>query len=296
MLLFNPHVSVYHRLEAHLVSEEGLDVFGAVSKGQFFVYHGFNHNCGWMHTSSGTDTQDAFLVKLKEEDGRKMYSYGQEWRPVSTRNITVPYKDEDGTVRERTFEVDYTHHGPIVAMRDDYHVTITPLHMPEKELEQSFLTMKTTGLESFKKVMSIRSNSTNNTVYADSEGNIGYWNGDFVPRRNPDANYREPVISNPENDWKGLHELDEIIHVINPENGWIQNCNSTPYLSAGEYSPKTGDYPAYMICDGKSSANRLPFSGTGTEGPPSRQLKFSLEKPLPAGFPGWPTNTSPGTP
>ncbi|MCA6074307.1 penicillin acylase family protein [Fulvivirga sedimenti] len=246
MLLINPHVSVYHRLEAHLNSEEGLDVYGAVSKGQFFVYHGFNNYCGWMHTSSGTDTHDAFLMKVKEEKGKKYYSYGDKWREIETKSITVPYKNRDGQLNKRTFQVDYTHYGPIVTKRDEYYVAITPLHMPEKELEQEFMTMKADGLEGFKKVMSIRSNATNNTVYADVDGNIAYWNGNFVPRRNPEANYRKPVLSTPENDWKGLHELDEIIQVINPVNGWIQNCNSTPYLASGEYSPKKGDYPAYM--------------------------------------------------
>jgi acyl-homoserine lactone acylase PvdQ len=246
MLLINPHVSVYHRLEAHLTSDEGLDVYGAISKGQFFIYHGFNNYCGWMHTSSGTDTQDAFLVSMKEENGKKYYSYGSSWREVKSREITVKYRDETGTIKERQFKVDYTHHGPVVAKRDEYFVSITPLHRPEKELEQRFRSMKADGLEAFTKLMRIRSNSTNNTVYADVDGNIAYWNGNFVPKRNPDENYRKPVISNPENDWDGLHPLDEIIHVINPSNGWIQNCNSTPYLSAGEYSPKVGEYPAYM--------------------------------------------------
>jgi len=246
MLLINPHVSVYHRLEAHLNSREGLDVYGAISKGQFFVYHGFNNYCGWMHTSSGTDTQDAFLVSVREENGKKAYSYGNEWRNIESRLIMITYLDEDGTLATREFYVDYTHFGPIVAKRGEHFVTITPLHQPDREIEQYVRSMKANGLDQFTEFMRIRANSTNNTVYADVDGNIAYWNGNFVPRRNPAANYREPVLGNPENDWKGLHPLEEIIQVINPENGWIQNCNSTPYLAAGEYSPKPENYPAYM--------------------------------------------------
>ena len=246
LLLINPHVSLYHRLEAHLSSGEGLDVYGAVSKGQFFIYHGFNNYCGWMHTSSGTDTHDAFLVRVKEEDGIKYYSYGDDWREIRTKVIRIGYLDDEGNKTHRIFTVDYTHHGPIVAKRDEFYVAITPLHMPEKELEQEWKTMKTTGLDSFTEVMKIRSNATNNTVYADKEGNIAYWNGNFVPRRNPAANYRLPVMSSPENDWNGLHPLEEIIQVQNPASGWIQNCNSTPFLSAGPDSPEPGDYPAYM--------------------------------------------------
>ncbi len=248
MLVINPHVSVYHRLEAHLVSEQedGLDVYGAVSKGQFFIYHGFNNFCGWMHTSSGTDTQDSFLETIEERDGRLQYKFGDQWRDVDTRQHTIRYRQDDGSMAERTYAVHYTHHGPVLAKRGEYHVSLTPLHMPEKELEQEWKTMKAGGLEDFREVMSIRSNATNNTVYADVDGNIAYWNGNFVPRRNQARNWRQPVPSAPENDWMGLHPLDEIIQVINPSVGYIQNCNSTPYLAAGPDSPKPGDYPDYM--------------------------------------------------
>lgn len=248
MLIINPHVSVYHRLEAHLVSEQenGLDVYGAVSKGQFFVYHGFNNYCGWMHTSSGTDTQDSFLETVEERNGKLQYQFGEEWRDIISRDITMNYKQEDGSQGKRTYTVHYTHHGPIMARRGEYLVSLTPLHMPEKELEQEWKTMKAKGLEDFKKVMSIRSNATNNTVYADVDGNIAYWNGNFVPERNPNHNWRSAVPSAPENDWIGLHPLDEIIQVINPATNYIQNCNSTPFLAAGTSSPQAEDYPAYM--------------------------------------------------
>lgn len=149
-------------------------------------------------------------------------------------------------MKTRTYEVKYTHHGPILARRGEYHVSLTPLHQPAKELEQEWKTMKAAGLEDYKEVMSIRSNATNNTVYADVDGNIAYWNGNFVPKRNPDHNWQFAVPSAPENDWMGIHPLEEIIQVISPESGYIQNCNSTPYLAAGADSPKAGDYPDYM--------------------------------------------------
>ncbi len=248
MLVINPHVSVYHRLEAHLISEQenGLDVYGAVSKGQFFVYHGFNNYCGWMHTSSGTDTQDSFLETVAERNGKLQYKFGDEWRDIISKEISLKYRKEDGSMANRRYTVHYTHHGPIMARRGDYLVSLTPLHMPEKEIEQEWKTMKAKGLEDFKKVMSIRSNATNNTVYADVDGNIAYWNGNFVPKRNPAHNWRSAVPSAPENDWMGLHPLDEIIQVINPASSYIQNCNSTPFLAAGPSSPKPADYPSYM--------------------------------------------------
>lgn len=95
--------------------------------------------------------------------------------------------------------------------------------------------------------MNIRTNSSNNTVYADADGNIAYYHGNFIPRRDTSFDYTKPVDgSNPKTDWQGLHTLNENIFLLNPENGWIQNCNSTPFTSAGTSSPKRNNYPGYM--------------------------------------------------
>jgi acyl-homoserine lactone acylase PvdQ len=121
---------------------------------------------------------------------------------------------------------------------------------PVKALEQSFVRTKKQGYKGFREMMDIRTNSSNNTVYADAEGNIAYFHGNFVPKRDVGFDYSEPVEGwNPKTDWQGLHTLDENILVLNPENGWIQNCNSTPYTSALEFSPKKEDYPYYMSKD-----------------------------------------------
>ena len=103
------------------------------------------------------------------------------------------------------------------------------------------------GHDEFRKMMDIRANSSNNTTYADADGNIAYYHGNFIPKRDVKFDYTKPVDgSNPATDWNGLHTVDEIITVCNPANGWIQNCNSTPFTSAGKYSPKIEDYPKYM--------------------------------------------------
>jgi acyl-homoserine lactone acylase PvdQ len=99
-------------------------------------------------------------------------------------------------------------------------------------------------------MMDIRTNSSNNTVYADAEGNIAYFHGNFIPRRDTQVDFRQSVDgSNPDTDWKGLHPVEDHITLLNPENGWLQNCNSTPFTAAQEFSPKKEDYPKYMSID-----------------------------------------------
>ncbi|WP_420603915.1 acylase [Flagellimonas sp.] len=249
MLLINPHTSFYFRGEVHVVSEEGLNAYGAVTWGQFFVYQGFNEKTGWMHTSTYTDVMDEFKEVLLKNDGKLFYAYGDEIRPLDSTKVTLKYKTGDG-LQEKTFPMYRTHHGPITHIVDGQWTASAMMWEPVKALEQSYIRTKQNGYDGFRKMMDIRTNSSNNTVYADAGGNIAYFHGNFIPKRDTIFDYTNPVDgSNAKTDWQGLHTVDENILVLNPENGWLQNCNSTPYTSALENSPKRGDYPKYMSRD-----------------------------------------------
>lgn len=249
MLLINPHTSFFFRGEVHVVSEEGLNVYGAVTWGQFFVYQGFNEHNGWMHTSSYTDVMDEFVETVITKDDQMFYKYGEELRPVIKKQITLNYVEGD-SAGEKTFTYYRTHHGPITHLTNGK-LTATGMNWnPSKALQQSFLRTKTTSHEEFLKVMDLRTNSSNNTVYADAQGNIALYQGNFIPKRDVQFDYSKPVDgSNAATDWKGLHDVKDEIHVVNPPNGWIQNCNSTPFTSALEYSPKKENYPYYMATE-----------------------------------------------
>lgn len=249
MLLINPHTSFYFRGEVHVVSEEGLNAYGAVTWGQFFVYQGFNEKTGWMHTSTYTDVMDEFKETIVKNNGKLYYQYGEELRPVDSSSVTLKYKDGE-TLKERTFPMYRTHHGPITHQVGKQWTASAMMWEPVKALEQSYIRTKQNGYDGFREMMDIRTNSSNNTVYADAEGNIAYFHGNFVPKRDTIFDYTEPVDgSDPKTDWQGLHTVDENILVLNPGNGWIQNCNSTPFTSALEYSPNREDYPKYMSRD-----------------------------------------------
>jgi len=246
MLLINPHTSFFFRGEVHVVSEDGLNAYGAVTWGQFFVYQGFNEKTGWMHTSTGTDIIDEFEETIVKEDGKTSYKYGDEIRAVDSLEVTLNYKSTEGLI-DKKFIIYRTHHGPITHANDDKWVSTALMWSPIKALEQSFTRTKKSNHDEFYKMMDIRTNSSNNTVYADADGTIAYYHGNFIPKRNEKFDYTKPVDgSNPETDWQGLHNLEDNIVVVNPSNGWIQNCNSTPFTSAAENSPKKEDYPEYM--------------------------------------------------
>ncbi len=249
MLLINPHTTFFFRGEVHVVSEEGLNAYGAVTWGQFFVYQGFNEDTGWMHTSTRVDFLDEFVEDVVERDGVLMYRYGDELRPVEVSEVTLKYRDGDRMV-ERTFPTYRTHHGPITHQLDGKWVATKINWDPVTALRQSYVRAKQNGLDGFADMMDMRTNSSNNTVYADSSGNIAYYHGNFIPKRDPQFDFSKPVDgSNPATDWLGLHTVDEIVTIVNPPNGWLQNCNSTPFTAAGPFSPKAEDYPVYMAPD-----------------------------------------------
>lgn len=255
MLLINPHTSFYFRGEVHVISEEGLNAYGAVTWGQFFVYQGFNEKTGWMHTSSDTDFMDEFKEKIVKTENGYNYIYGDKQRPIKTIEVALKYSDGE-VQKEKKFTMFRTHHGPITNAIDSTWVASAMMWDPVNALIQSFTRTKLNNTKEFREMMNMRTNSSNNTVYADADGNIAYYHGDFIPKRDTIFDYSKPVDgSNLATDWKGLHTVDEIITVLNPANGWIQNCNSTPFTSAGKNSPKVNDYPKYM------SVNEENFRG-----------------------------------
>ena len=252
MLLINPHTSFYFRSEVQLNSQEGLNAYGAVTWGQFFIYQGFNENCGWMHTSSGADSMDEYLETVEKKGNTFFYRYGNTLKPVRSQKIKLPYKAGNG-IQYKEFTMFWTQHGPVVGEKDGKWIAVDMMNTPLEALEQSYLRTKAKGYASYKEVMKLNGNASNNTVFADRDGNIAYWHGNFMPKRDPKFDWSQPVDgSNPETDWKGLHSVDELVQVKNPASGWIQNCNSTPFTVSGSSSPAKSQYPTYMAPDAEN--------------------------------------------
>jgi acyl-homoserine-lactone acylase len=246
LLLINPHTSFYFRAEVQVTSDEGLNAYGAVTWGQFFVYQGFNQHAGWMHTSSGVDAIDEYAETVAQNQSGKLYRYSKAERPFKVSRITIPYKTAAGMQR-REFTVYRSHHGPIVREAGGKWIAVKLMQEPVKALMQSYLRTKATGYKSFRKTMELHTNSSNNTVFADASGNIAYFHANFVPKRDTSFDWNRPVDgSNPATEWKGLHSLNETVGLLNPPNGWIQNTNNWPYSAAGANSPREKDFPSYM--------------------------------------------------
>ncbi|HSK19523.1 MAG TPA: penicillin acylase family protein [Longimicrobiales bacterium] len=246
LLYINPHTSFYFRSELQMTSDEGLNAYGAVTWGQFFIYQGFNERAGWMHTSSGVDNIDWFNETPVTRDGRRYYRYGGRDVPMMERRITVPYRTDNG-MAERTFTAYFTRHGPIVGRQGEHWLSVSLMWQPVNALTQSYSRTKAQNLTEYLKVMELHTNSSNNTLFADAEGNIAYLHSNYIPRRDPALDWTRPVDgSDPATDYRGVLSLEETPNVINPDVGWVYNANNWPWSAAGPDSPIREDYPAYV--------------------------------------------------
>ena len=246
LLLINPHTSFFFRSELQMVSQEGLNAYGASTWGQFFLYQGFNDKVGWMHTTSGVDAIDEYLETVEKTDGRWMYRLGGELKPVAVSEIVVPYRTGD-RLAEKTFTIYRTQHGPVVRQQDGKWVTFRIMQEPVKALEQSYLRTKARDYKSYRKTLELFANSSNNTVFASAQGDIAYFHGNYIPRRDTSFDWTKPVDgSNPATEYKGPLKIDEAPNLLNPRSGWLYNSNNWPWSVAGPSSPKREDYPAYV--------------------------------------------------
>ncbi len=278
ILYINPHVTFYFRPEVHMISEEGLNAYGAVTWGQPFVYQGFNEHCGWMHTSSQADISDAYIEKLTKRNNKWYYEYEAKQKPVEQKKITIKYKTANGSTT-RSFTALFTHHGPVMAKRDGQYLSLRHNNRDTKGFIQSWLRTKANSFEAFKKTMDMGANPSNNTVYADAEGNIAYWHGNFLPKRDPTYDWSNPVDGTIKaTEWKGYHSVNESVHIYNPPNGWLQNCNATPFTVAGKYSPKSSDYASYLAPDGEN------YRGINAVRVLDQEKKYTIEKVIAAGY------------
>ena len=296
LLLINPHTSFYFRSELQMASDEGLNAYGAVTWGQFFIYQGFNEHVGWMHTSSGVDAVDEYLETVVKKDGHYYYKYGNEERPMVATPVTVAYKTDHG-MAEKKFTVYRTHHGPIIRESNGKWVAYRIMEEHIKALEQSYLRTKAKDYKSYLATMELKANSSNNTIFADTEGDIAYFHGNYIPRRDTRFDWTRPVDgSDPATEWEGLLAIDETPHLLNPKSGWLYNSNNWPWSAAGPSSPKKEGYPAYVETGGESArglhairvlGNKTDFTVDSLIAAAYDSYLPWFEKPIPALVKAW---------
>ena len=254
MLFLNPHVGFFgggQRYEAHLHSNRGLNISGFAMLGSPYIWSGHNETLGWSHTNTGADSTDVFIETFDKPQNPLAYRYGNDYRNAVEWNDEILVKNQN-VMETKQFTFRKTHHGYVVALRAGKSLAVkaASVEVSGRLFEQKWAMARALSLNEFKSAMAQRTLTGSNTIYADRQGNIFYVHGNAMPRRSIEFDWTKPVDgSNVKTEWRGLHELSELPQVLNPSSGWIQNCNSTPFLSSSTDNPERSKFPIYMAPD-----------------------------------------------
>ena len=241
-------------MEAHLRSEEKdspWNFSGAGFYGSPSLAMGHNERLGWTLVTNEPDIADVWRVRFTHPERQLAYQYRGDWREAESWDEFIRVRKSRGIeTRKHTFRK--THHGPIVAQEDEHTFLAARISglFEVVPMRQSMRMFKAHNLTEFRDAVSELQILYMNVIYADCDGNIWYLYNARVPRRNPQFDWSKPVDgSDPAAEWLGFHTLDELPQVLNPAAGFVQNCNSSPFITTDGDNPQAKDFPAYMIGD-----------------------------------------------
>jgi penicillin amidase len=251
LLLINPHVGFFgggQRYEAHLHSAAGWHVSGFAILGTPYIRSGHNDYLGWSHTNNYADLLDVYEETFDDPRQPLSYRYAGMHRTATEWVAALKVKTDAG-LELRSFRMRKTEQGPVLALRDGKALTLKLARVGENGgFEQRYAMSRARTLAEFKTAMARVSLTGSNTIYADRAGNIFYLHGNAVPRRSTKFDWTKPVDGgNPETEWHGYHTLAELPQLTNPPAGWLQNCNSTPFLTTAGGNPARENFPVYMV-------------------------------------------------
>lgn len=259
MLFINPHIPIHELYEAHLHSDEGLNMSGGFAYGAGVVpMFGFNEHLGWSLTVNYPDVVDAYEIIFDHETDPGKYRFAGGYRDAKTWSKTIRVKQADGTMKEQELNFLKTHQGPVLSRKGKKKAIALRIANLENGglFEQRYRMAKAGNLEEFKRAIDGGALVFHNIMYADDQGNIYYVYNAGMPKRDDQFDWSKPVDgSDPATDWKGYYAIDELPHVLNPPSGWMQNCNSTPFTTTiGEGNPRREDFPDHLIGRDKDDA------------------------------------------
>ncbi len=265
MLFVNPHLPWFgfsQMHEAHLKSDEGWAFAGATMYGNCVPTLGHNEHLGWTYTTNEPDIADVWRVTFDDPAKPLRYRYGDGYREATEWSETIRIKQGDRLVN-RVVKLRKTHHGPIVVKEDEQHYLAARIAGLDsvRMLKQQLECVRAKNLEEFRRALDQQQFPIMNVLYADKAGNIMFLYNGLIPRRDPQFNWSLPVDgADPRTEWGELHAVKELPQLVNPADGYVQNCNSSPFTTCETGNPQSTDFPTYMVEDALEDKRRAKRS------------------------------------
>jgi penicillin amidase/acyl-homoserine-lactone acylase len=234
--------------EAHLLSDEGMNVLGGVFPGSPVVLHGHNAALGWAHTVNRPDLVDVYRLEVREEP-RPEYRLDGAWLPLAAREVALPFDIGIATPRLRRTVYDSAH-GPVVKTPAGWFALRYPgADRLGKSVYQWYRMGRADGLEAWQEAMRLQYLPMMNTVYADRE-NVLYVYNALMPLREAAADWRAVLPGDRAAlIWERTLAWDALPRVLNPPSGLVFNTNTTPFIATdGAGNPRVEDFaPSFGI-------------------------------------------------
>jgi penicillin amidase len=265
MLFINPHQPWFGPgswYEGHIKSDEGWNFSGACFYANPFPSLGHNERLGWGHTANRPDVADAFRLTFDDSSNPLRYRSGDGYREATRREATIRVKTDSG-VEERKYVFTDTHLGPIVKKEDETRFIAVRIAGLDRDaaFTQSVRMTKARTFDEWRDALDELQLTMFNCIYADRDGNIAYIYNGAIPRRDPSLGWDGVVDgSDPRAEWQGYHAIAELPQCVNPETGYVQNCNQSPFLTTDDENPVSQHFPDYMVEDKNVETRRAQRS------------------------------------
>ena len=258
----------YSWYEAHLVSDEGLNILGATFPMGVTIFHGANSYLGWAHTVNHADFSDIYHLEMHPTK-KNYYKFDGQWLPLEKKTYKSKVKIFAGIKIGIKRSIYLSKYGPTFKTDQGYFAWSFSVQHAAKAMEQWYNMNKARNLQEFKKALAPRDIPSTNIVYADRDGNIFYVSNARIPKR--DARYQWNYVL-PGNTSATLWNndfvpFDSLPQVTNPASGYVFNTNNTPFSSTGPQ-----DNPR------ETNLNKtMGYQPTNDENPRSLRLRELME-------------------
>lgn len=227
--------------EAHLVSEEGWDIMGGLFPGGSTVFVGTNKYLGWAHTVNYHTFGDIYKIEINPKN-KNQYRFDGEWKDFEKKAAKLKVKIAGIKLSvKKKFLV--TQHGPTFKNKDGLYAIRFPSYHDIRATDQWYKMNKAKNFNEFEAALKMQSIPLFNVIYGDAEGNILLHSGGIVPDRNPALDWSQPIAGNTSKYlWNKTVSYDRMPTVVNPECGYVYNCNQTPLFCTGNLCEWGGDF------------------------------------------------------
>lgn len=232
-LAINPHMPYdgpFSWYEAHLNSEEGLNIVGGLFPGGATIFLGANENLGWTHTWNKLDLVDTY--KLKMHPKKKLwYEYDGQWLKLEKRPVWLKVKVAGMVIPVKMMSY-WSKYGPTLRSKKGkmFYAIKCPAAEDIRVADQWFRMNKARNFTEFKSALEMMALGRFNIIYADRNDTIYYTGYGRIPDRDTTFNYKGLVPGNTsKTNWSSVIPLDGLAQYLNPECGYVFNTNNTPF-------------------------------------------------------------------